>query len=90
MTFGGRYQLAGRIAIGGMGEVGQATVDVSGVRREVNVALVDEPARPIEIGDYQADDRRFREATGWRARVGLEAGLTRTLDHYRRHLDRYR
>lgn len=33
-------------------EVGQATVDVSGVRREVNVALVDEPARPIEIGDW--------------------------------------
>lgn len=53
--------------------------------------VVEYPAsrRPIEIGDYQADDRRFREATGWRARVGLEAGLTRTLDHYRRHLDRY-
>lgn len=33
-------------------EVGRATVDVSGVRREVNVALVDEPGRPIEIGHW--------------------------------------
>lgn len=33
-------------------EVGRATVDVSGVRREVNVALVDEPTRPIEVGEW--------------------------------------
>ena len=29
-----------------------ATVDVSGVRRSVSVALVDEPAAPIEAGDW--------------------------------------
>jgi hydrogenase expression/formation protein HypC len=33
-------------------EGGLATVDVSGVRREVSVALVDEPAAPIEPGDW--------------------------------------
>mgnify|MGYP000887098984 CR=1 FL=1 len=33
-------------------EVGQATVDVSGVRREVNVALVDGAGRPVEGGDW--------------------------------------
>ena len=33
-------------------EAGLATVDISGVRREVSVALVDEPAAPIEPGDW--------------------------------------
>jgi len=33
-------------------EAGLAQVDISGVRREVSVALVDEPAAPIEVGDW--------------------------------------
>lgn len=33
-------------------EGGLATVDISGVRRSVSVALVDEPAAPIEDGDW--------------------------------------
>jgi hydrogenase expression/formation protein HypC len=33
-------------------EGGLATVDVSGVRRSVSVALVDEPSAPIEDGDW--------------------------------------
>jgi hydrogenase expression/formation protein HypC len=33
-------------------EAGLATVDMSGVRRSVSVALVDEPAAPIEVGDW--------------------------------------
>lgn len=31
---------------------GLATVDVSGVRRSISIALVDEPAAPIEHGDW--------------------------------------
>jgi hydrogenase expression/formation protein HypC len=31
---------------------GLARVDVSGVRREVSVALVDDPAAPVEPGDW--------------------------------------
>ena len=31
---------------------GLATVDISGVRRSVSVALVDEPAAPVEPGDW--------------------------------------
>jgi hydrogenase expression/formation protein HypC len=31
---------------------GLATVDVSGVRRSVSVALVDEPTAPIDEGDW--------------------------------------
>jgi hydrogenase expression/formation protein HypC len=33
-------------------EAGLATVDFSGVRRSVSVALVDEPASPVEPGDW--------------------------------------
>lgn len=33
-------------------DAGLATVDVSGVRRSVSIALVDEPAAPIEEGDW--------------------------------------
>ena len=31
---------------------GLATVDISGVRRSISVALVDEPAAPVEPGDW--------------------------------------
>ena len=33
-------------------QAGLATVDISGVRREVSVALVDEPSAPLEVGDW--------------------------------------
>jgi UDP-glucose 4-epimerase len=43
----------------------------------------------IDIGDYFADDRRFRELTGWQPRVDLTDGLARSVDYYRRCLDAY-
>jgi hydrogenase expression/formation protein HypC len=33
-------------------DAGLAMVDISGVRREVSIALVDEPTAPVEIGDW--------------------------------------
>ena len=33
-------------------DAGLARVDISGVRRQVSVALVDEPSNPLEIGDW--------------------------------------
>ncbi len=44
--------IPGRIAEIPDREGGLATVDVSGVRRSVSIALVDEPAAPIEVGDW--------------------------------------
>lgn len=48
----------------------------------VNVALCDPPAplSPIELRNFVADSRRFREATGWTPRVSLEEGIDRTLE----------
>jgi UDP-glucose 4-epimerase len=37
----------------------------------------------IDIGDYYADDSRFRAAAGWRTTVGLADGLARTVAYYR-------
>ena len=33
-------------------DAGLAKVDISGVRRDISVALVDEPAAPVEVGDW--------------------------------------
>ena len=43
----------------------------------------------IDIGDFVTDDRRFRNLTGWAPRIGLDEGLARSLDYYRRHLASY-
>ena len=43
----------------------------------------------IDIGDYHADDRRFRAATGWAPKVQLADGLERTLAYYRDNLQAY-
>jgi len=44
---------------------------------------------PIDIGSYHADDRAFREVTGWAPKVGLDEGLRQTLDWYRTRLADY-
>jgi len=43
----------------------------------------------IDIGDYEADDRAFRAATGWTPRVDLVEGLRRSIAFYRANLSRY-
>jgi UDP-glucose 4-epimerase len=43
----------------------------------------------IDIGSYHADDRAFRAASGWTPKVGLEEGIGRTLEWYRRRLAQY-
>jgi len=44
-----------------------------------------EDRKRIDIGDFVTDDRRFRQLTGWAPRIGLDDGLARSLDYYRRH-----
>jgi UDP-glucose 4-epimerase len=45
--------------------------------------------RRIDIGDYYADDGRFRQLTGWRPQVTLEQGLRRSLDYFRVNFAHY-
>lgn len=51
-------------------------------RAEFKVCPFPEERKGIDIGDYYADDRRFRTATGWEPRVPLRTGLTRTLSFF--------
>jgi UDP-glucose 4-epimerase len=43
----------------------------------------------IDIGEYWADDRRFRSVTGWAPCVDLDDGLRRSIDYYRAHFAAY-
>jgi UDP-glucose 4-epimerase len=43
----------------------------------------------IDIGDYYADFTRIRSALGWKPRVSLRDGLSRTLEYYRGYLAHY-
>jgi UDP-glucose 4-epimerase len=43
----------------------------------------------IDIGDYFADDRRFRQVTGWAPKITLEFGLARTVAYFRDCLSDY-
>lgn len=45
--------------------------------------------RPIDIGDYFADDRLIRRVLGWRPRASLTTALQQTLDYFRRELRHY-
>jgi UDP-glucose 4-epimerase len=63
-------------------------VRVNGGGRFVRREFPEERKR-IDIGDFVTDDRRFRQLTGWAPGIGLEEGLGRSLDYYRRHLPLY-
>jgi UDP-glucose 4-epimerase len=43
----------------------------------------------IDIGDYEADDRLFRQVTGWQPQVALADGLAKSLAYFRQHLGDY-
>jgi UDP-glucose 4-epimerase len=43
----------------------------------------------IDIGDFYSDATKIRNTLGWLPAVGLEEGLSRTLDYYSRHKERY-
>ena len=55
------------------------------------VRFVDWPAeqQAIDIGSFYSDSTKFRSATGWAPKIGLQEGLHRTVEYYRRHLSRY-
>ena len=48
-----------------------------------------EAQKAIDIGSYEADDRTFRAATGWRPRIDIDEGMARTLAYFRPRLAAY-
>jgi len=45
--------------------------------------------KAIDIGDYYADFHKIGEGFQWKPEIGLEEGLARTFDFYRRHIEHY-
>ncbi|MGB9774424.1 MAG: NAD-dependent epimerase/dehydratase family protein [Bacteroidota bacterium] len=46
-------------------------------------------SKAIEIGNYQADYRKFSSLTGWKPLVDLDAGLQRTFEYYEKYKEYY-
>jgi UDP-glucose 4-epimerase len=45
--------------------------------------------KAIDIGSVYSSAAKFNAATGWKARVSIEEGLTPTLEYYQRHRQHY-
>lgn len=80
--------------IGGGGAVSldrlaMTLVEVNGGRGSYEIHEFPADRKRIDIGDYEADDRAFRAATGWSPQVSLPDGLIRTLGYYRLNLAQY-
>jgi UDP-glucose 4-epimerase len=69
-------------------ELAELLIDLNQGGRYEIVPFPEERKR-IDIGDYQGDYGKIRAALGWEPSVSLREGLGRTLDYYRRHLERY-
>ena len=85
--FGRAFNLSGAPPAISLLETAELLASLTGGRFEVK-AFPDERRR-IDIGDFHADDRRFRDLTGWAPAVGLQEGLGRTLAYFREHLAAY-
>ena len=48
-----------------------------------------EDRQSIDIGDYYGDFARIKGDLGWEPHVGLDEGLRRSIDFYRKHGDAY-
>jgi UDP-glucose 4-epimerase len=86
-TNGQIYNLGGEQPFS-LADVARLLVEVNGGGEFVVKEFPPERKR-IDIGDYYCDWSRIRDSLGWRPRVDLREGLTRTLEFYRRNLDRY-
>jgi UDP-glucose 4-epimerase len=53
--------------------------------------LVPFPAerKRIDIGDFYNDYGKIQSALGWEPRIDLREGLTRSVEYYRKHIQRY-
>lgn len=69
---------------------GLARVDISGVRREVSVALVDEPSRPVEAGDWVLVHVGFALARIDEEEAATTLALLREAADHQRELDELR
>lgn len=80
------YNLGGGASVA-LRELAELVVDACGGRFVVKP--FPSGRQVIDIGDYRADDRRFRAETGWAPTVGLPEAVARTLAYFRENLRYY-
>jgi UDP-glucose 4-epimerase len=71
-----------------LAELAESLVAVAGTGRFETKQFPPERLR-IDIGDYFADDRLFRQLTGWAPKITLKDGLARTVAYFRDCLSDY-
>jgi UDP-glucose 4-epimerase len=69
-------------------ELAQLLIKVNG-GGEYTVKDFPTERKQIDIGDYYTDFNLIRRRLGWEPKVPLNEALRRTLDYYRKHLDKY-
>jgi UDP-glucose 4-epimerase len=58
-------------------------------KSEIKVVPFPEERKKIDIGDFYSDARKIESVLGWKSTTSFTDGLTRTIDYYRKHKDRY-
>ena len=58
-------------------------------KSEIKVVPFPEERKKIDIGDFYSDARKIEGVLGWKSTTTFTDGLTRTIDYYRKHKDRY-
>ncbi len=73
-----------------IGELAKLILTLAGVNKEI--VCETERTRPekSEVMTLLADARKAEALTGWKTRVGLEQGLSETIEFIRNHSDRFR
>ena len=86
-AWGQVYNIGGCVPVA-LEELARALLEVAG-SGSFEIQEFPPERKRIDIGDYFADDRRFRELTGWRPTVELREGLARSVAYYRENLSAY-
>jgi UDP-glucose 4-epimerase len=84
---GGVFNLGGDEPVSLL-DLAKLLVEIAGGGSYRIVAFPPERKR-IDIGDFYSDSGLLRRTLGWAPSVKLREGLTRTIEYYRRHKDRY-
>ncbi len=73
-----------------IGDVAKQCMTIAGVVREIETETARVRPEASEVSRLIAEASLAQELAGWKSRVSLESGLTRTCDYIRDHLGRYR
>ncbi len=78
----------GGIEVISLKDLAKLLVSING-RGKYKICSFPSERKRIDIGDYYSDYRKIKKSLGWKPRVELKEGLSRTLDFFKKHLKEY-